>query len=79
MKSENELNFERMFEKIQTITLDLLQTKAELEKTKNELARTKMQVLRVEKTQLLALAMDQKRTTMLISNFIETEIKETDD
>ena len=79
MKAENELNVERMFEKIQAITLDLLQTKSELEKTKNELARTRMQVLRVEKTQLLTIAMNQKQTTMLISNFIETEIKENDD
>ena len=73
MKSDTEINIEKMLEKIQTLTLELLETKSDLEKTKNELACMKMHILRVEKTQLLALGLDQKRTTMLISNIIEQE------
>ena len=73
MKSDTEINIEKMFEKIQTLTLELLETKSDLEKTKNELACMKMHILRVEKIQLLSLGFDQKRTTMLISNIIEQE------
>ena len=53
-------------EKIQSLTLQLLETKADLEKTKNEMARVRMHLLCVEKTQLLGLGLNQKRSTILI-------------
>ena len=78
MKSYMEINLEKMMDKIQSLTLQLLEAKSDIEKTRNELARVKMHVLRMEKTQLLGLGLDQKRTTILIQNIIEQEIKEDD-
>ena len=41
------------------------------------MARVRMHLLRIEKTQL-GLGLDQKRSTILIQNIIEQEIKEDD-
>ena len=76
MKSENKIALEKKLENIQQDMIDL---KNNFEKIKIDAGKLKVHLLRIEKSLLLTVAMDQKKTTMLIRNMIESDLKQEEE